>query len=263
MSAAPPQSGIEWTLSIVSHGHGASVNRLLGDCRRLLDPARYEIIVTVNCPEDVPIDTTIWPGPFFLLTNSELRGFASNHNWALSRARGAYVAAIDPDLRLQVNPFADLARFLAERPMALAAPMVADSQGRVQDSMRRVVTPAALWRRYAQRPRRPDYAPTDQPLPVDWIAGLFVATSRRFFVTQRGFDERFHLYCEDTELSLRCWNAGGEVWSLPIHGVVHDARRQTLRDVRHFLWHCGSLLRLWASATFWRYLRGPRAGPPR
>jgi N-acetylglucosaminyl-diphospho-decaprenol L-rhamnosyltransferase len=253
----PPQSTVDWTLSIVSHEHGASVNRLLADLQRLLDPARYEVIVTVNCPEPVAVDGSLWPGVLVVRHNERTQGFARNHNCALAEASGRYVAVLDPDLRLHRNPFPALAEFLTQHPDALIAPQVCDSGGCEQDNIRRLVTPAALWRRYVLR-RRCDYPDVQTPTPVDWIAGLFMAGCRDTFARQRGFDETFHLYCEDAELSLRYWNAGGAVWTYPFEGVIHDARRRTLVEMRHFLWHCESLLRLWTSRTFWRYQRGRR-----
>lgn len=258
-AAARPQpdagGAIEWTLSIVSHGHALSINRLLRNLALLLEVGRYEIVVTVNCPEPVAIDAGLWPGLILIRRNTEPHGFASNHNQALAVGSGRYVAMLDPDLRLETDIFPEMARFLAERPKSLAAPQVSDSQGRLQDNMRRLVTPAKLVARYARADRGLDYERCRRPIRVEWIAGLFMAGHRDFFLKQRGFDERFHLYCEDTELSLRYWNAGGEVWVLPFNGVFHDARRRTLSNPRHFAWHCVSLMRLWCSPTFWRYLR--------
>lgn len=245
---------VDWTLSVISHGHGASVNRLLGDLRSMLDPSKFELIVTINCPEPVAVDPTLWPGAIEIVRNERPQGFARNHNVALSNARGRFVAVLDPDLRLNQNPFPSLTEFLQSRPHSLAAPHVLDSDGNAQDNMRRLLTPVALWRRYGLRKRKADYGQVAASARVDWIAGLFMATSRDYFERHQGFDESFHLYCEDTELCLRYWIAGGEVWSLPLEGVVHNARRRTLIELRHFIWHCQSILRLWSSRTFWRYL---------
>lgn len=250
---------VEWTLSVISHGHGASVNRLLGDLRAMLDPTKFELIVTVNCPESVEIDGSLWPGAIQILRNDRPYGFAKNHNTALAAARGRFVAVLDPDLRLNENPFPALTDFLKSRPHSLAAPHVLDSEGNAQDNMRRLLTPAALWRRYGPHRRKADYGQVAASARVDWIAGLFMATSRDYFERHGGFDEAFHLYCEDTELCLRYWIGGGEVWSLPLEGVVHDARRRTLIELRHFTWHCQSILRLWSSRTFWRFLSRSRS----
>ena len=248
------QRSVDWTLSIVSHGHGASVNLLLSDLQELLDPAHFEIVVTINCPESVAINTSVWGGAIEVIHNTEPHGFARNHNAALARARGKFVAVLDPDLRLYDNPFVALTDFLRMRPNSLAAPHVTDSDGEAQDNMRKLLTPAALWRRYFVRQRKADYAQLAASAQVDWIAGLFMSTTRDYFERHGGFDEAFHLYCEDAELCLRYWIGGGEVWSLPLQGVVHNARRRTLVELRHFLWHCESILRFWASRTFWQYL---------
>lgn len=249
--------GPEWSLSIVSHGHARSVERLLGDCARVLDPARHEIIVTRNLNGARPISACGWQGRLSIIGNVRRHGFAENHNAALGLARGRYIATIDPDLRIESDPFPLLRAVLDAGPLRLAAPIVVDDAGRVQDNARRLLTPFALLRRYVMK--RDDSCAVDgEPRRCEWVAGLFIAARRETLTELRGFDPRFHLYCEDTDLSLRCWNRGGEVWAVPSRAVVHVARRQTLKSGRHFLWHLASMLKLWTSWTFWKYLVGRR-----
>jgi hypothetical protein len=69
-----------------------------------------------------------------------------------------------------------------------------------------------------------------------------------------GFDERFFMYCEDTDLCLRMQLAGWRVRYVSDVQVVHAARRHSHRTVRYMVWHVASLMRLWTSGVFWSYL---------
>lgn len=252
---------IRWSLSVVSHGHQDSVDRLLADLSEVLDPAAHEILLTRNIPEACGHWDNPWPGLFREINNSSPKGFAANHNAALKMARGPYVAAIDPDLRFSSDPFAMLSRALDDPGVGIVSTRVVDEQHRVVDHARQVPTPPRLLRRYLNPRQEPYPIDTEHALPQDWIAGLFMALRAETFSQLRGFDERFHMYCEDVDLCVRAWNAGLSVKVVPAAAVQHVARRQTLKHGRHFAWHCRSMLRLWTSDAFRRFSRSPGTRP--
>lgn len=243
----------EWTLSIVSHGHIAGVRRLLADAQRHLPIDRFEIVVTINTEERHEGLDRHWSGRLTVIRNEHCRGFSANHNAALRVATGRNFAVLDPDLRLSRNVFGDLDAILNEHEDAIASPVVHDEQGRIQDNARRVVTPLSLLRRYALGHRHRQAVTSPETRPVPWVAGLFMAVRRSTLRKLGGFDERYYLYCEDVALCMRMWNQGGTVYLVPSEGVSHVARRMTLKDWRHFGWHCSSLVAMWGSAEFWRF----------
>lgn len=245
-AALPP----EWTLSVVSHGHLSSIRLLLRDLARVLDPDRHELILTLNLPEPAEQIDGIWPGRLTIIRNQAPRGFAANHNAALRRARGRWVAVIDPDLRLRADPFPELAVALEDPVCGITSTIVCDELGAVSDHARRAPTAFELLRRRVRcGPRMYDHSLT-RAIDVDWIAGLFMAMRVDTFRQLEGFDERFFMYCEDVDLCLRAWNAGLAVRVVPAAAATHQARRRTLKNPRHFLWHCRSLLRLWTSTSY-------------
>ena len=252
-----PSSQPAWSLSVVSHGHLPEIRNLLGDLARCLDPQRFEILLTLNRPEPADAIEHLWPGRFRLLRNPRPQGFGANHNAALRQATGTYVATLDPDLRLTDDPFVALETELGTGSTGIVSPAVLDGQGALSDHAREVPTPARLLRRYARGgPSSSPNRPTG-PHDVDWLAGLFMAMRLDTFRRLGGFDERFHMYCEDVDLCLRTWNAGLAVRVIPGVPVVHPARRRTLKDPRHLSWHLASLARLWSSSSY-REFRRPR-----
>jgi N-acetylglucosaminyl-diphospho-decaprenol L-rhamnosyltransferase len=59
----------------------------------------------------------------------------------------------------------------------------------------------------------------------------------------RGFDERYFLYYEDVDLCRRLRKRGYEVVLVPSASAVHDARRESHRNLRHLSWHLASIAR--------------------
>lgn len=246
-----------WSLSVVSHGHVDGLRHLLSDLRHHLPLERFEVFVTLNLDEpeeQVRRLERLWPGELTVIRNSRRKGFAANHNAALCRARGRFIAAIDPELRLHGNPFDRLAAVLEEPSTGIATTLVCDADGQLADNAREVISPRALLARRLHG-HRPLYSSSlDHPLAVDWVAGLFMSMRRDAFARLGGFDERYFLYCEDADLCLRAWNEGLGVYVVPAPMVTHVARRRTLKHLQHFAWHCASLAKLWRSSAYRRFM---------
>lgn len=246
----------DWSLSVVSHGHLPQIRALLADARKLLDPARFEVFLTLNLPESADGLEQEWPGRLRVIQNHEPKGFGANHNAALRQASGKWVATVDPDLRLgSRDPFAGLESALEGETTGIVSPTVLDEHGDCSDHAREVPTPGRLFLRYASGGPASFDRWLTIPHDVDWLAGLFMAMRRDNFLQLGGFDERFHMYCEDVDLCLRSWNAGLAVRVIPGAQVTHSARRRTLKSARHFFWHLASLGRLWTSLSYREFRR--------
>jgi len=206
------------TVSVVSHGQGELLAGLLADLQALAPTTVKRLIVTLNLDEPLP-PLPPWPqGTIEVIRNLRPLGFGANHNQAFRRCRTEWFAVLNPDLRLAIDVFAPL---LAEAAPgdALLAPAIVESDGAPADSARQLLTPWQLARR-ALGHRQPA-----QPANTDWLAGMFLLLRREAFAAVGGFDERFHMYCEDAR---RSW--------------------------QHLRWHLTSLLRHWFSLAFWRYV---------
>lgn len=235
---------------MVSHGHMDSVAALFADFRQYLPVDRFEILLTLNLDEPTDRIERTWPGPLTIIRNVDRKGFGANHNAALKRARGRFVAALDPELRLHGNPFDRLGEVLLEPHAGIATTLVYDEQGLLADNARELLSPGALLRRRLYGHQALYTGDLQQCLKVDWVAGLFMSMRAETFRDLQGFDERYFLYCEDADLCLRSWNMGLDVRVVPAPMVTHTAQRQTLKRIRHFSWHCSSLLKFWNAPAY-------------
>jgi GT2 family glycosyltransferase len=81
-------------------------------------------------------------------------------------------------------------------------------------------------------------SPTNMAVPA--VAGTVALISRDLFRTLKGFDERFFLYMEDTDLCGRLVQSGYQNWFVPTAGAVHEwgkgsAAGKMVRLYRHHI----------------------------
>jgi N-acetylglucosaminyl-diphospho-decaprenol L-rhamnosyltransferase len=235
------------TASVVSHGQMRLVNTLIADLLSHAGPQLKCLVVTLNVPEPEPVRADGAPFQVITLRNDRARGFGANHNRAFRHCSTDWFAVLNPDLRLSDDA---LSHLLATREPGdgLIAPLVLNADGTSADAARRLPTPLQIARRrLRKRPHEPDP-------DFDWLAGMCLMLNSDAFRSLGGFDERFYLYCEDTDLSMRMQLAGWRLRRVTNVKLTHDARRESHRSVRYLGWHIGSLARLWTSRVFWTYL---------
>lgn len=242
-------------IHIVSHGTPLLVAQLLDDLRGA--PARIRVLENVAGVEHVlpaGVELLRWP-------DGRERGFAENHTFLAARGDGELIAILNPDLRVDAAVFEALLAQFADPAVGVVAPRVRAPGGRLEDNARRLLTPWRLLRdRLWRARRRTDYGDPTTICEPDWVAGMFMVVRRKLFSRIGGLDRRYRMYCEDMDFCVRAWLAGYRVVCLPSEMVIHDARRASLKDLRHLGWHVASLLRFWCSAAYWRFLFGGRPG---
>lgn len=240
-----PDAAPQVSLSVVSHGQAALVAELLRDVQAHV-AGPIEVILTLNVPEALSFSPGDYPFPVRLVSNARPQGFGANHNQAFALSSGAYFAVLNPDIRLRADPLPALLAALGGE-VGVAAPTVLNPANEPEDSARKFPTPLAILHKALGGSRVGDY-PIDQPrIFPDWVAGMFMLFPRRVFADLRGFDERYFLYYEDVDLCARLRSAGLRVCQVAECFVIHDARRQSHRNLRYLRWHVTSMLRFFLS----------------
>lgn len=228
------------TVSVVSHGQGELIGRLLPELMKCPEVAR--IILTLNLPEaDVPIAVHL-PGRVVVVRNRRPHGFGVNHNAAFKHCETPFFCVLNPDIRLPENPFPALIDCLAGKTVALSAPVVLNPEGGMEDSARCYPTLFGLLRK-ALGGADGRYV-AESGLGVmrpDWLAGMFMLFRSEYFASLGGFDEGFYLYYEDVDICARLKKARLDLVLCPHVSVLHDARRTSRRNARYMLWHARSM----------------------
>ena len=228
------------TVSVVSHGHGGLVSRLLADLTRC--PEVYRVLLTLNIPE--PQLEVGLPDCVRILKNSHPKGFGANHNAAFKYCETPFFAVVNPDITMEISVFPELLTSLSNPGVALCAPSVINVLGAPEDSVRQFPTPVGLLRKaLGGHDGRLTYDSKDRMFCVPWVAGMFMLFHGADFRDIHGFDEDYFLYYEDVDLCARLWKHGRSVVLCPTVHVTHDARRASRRSLRHMSWHARSMIR--------------------
>lgn len=230
------------TLSIVSHRHGGMINRLLGDVGHHCH-GRIRVILTENVPDSVPISTVNLSFPIEKIVNRSPKGFGANHNAAFAHCRTPLFCVVNPDVRLASDPLPLLSQALDDKRVGVVGPLVRNSSGVLEDSARAFPTCTSLLLRAFEK-RGGDVYPIDRgPIPVDWIAGMFMLFRRETYGAVGGFDEAYFLYYEDVDICWRLHAKGYSVVYDPRAEITHDAQRASRGNPRLAVHHLASIFR--------------------
>lgn len=233
------------TLSIVSHGHGIHIYRLLCDLEVLAQRSgSITVHLTLNIPESLP-DIGLFPNLHLVFkVNSTPAGFGENHNTAFAESGTEYFAVVNPDIRIKSLDFLELLQPFSSQYVAAVAPLVLSDRGSIEDSFRRFPTLKRFFSRVLLRQRYPDYMLQQTPFFVDWVAGMFIVFRSEVFENIGGFDDhRFFMYLEDADICRRIQMNGFHVVVNPNVSVIHNAQRASRRNLRHMWWHLKGALR--------------------
>lgn len=201
-------------------------------------------------------------------------GFGQAHNWAFAqlgeRSAGAdFHAVLNPDIAFEPDAIERLiAAMQADPGLVLAAPTLWNPDGTRQHLFKRTPSVRALFGRRFAGPlyrvlgfdRDDDFftmrdCDPSQPLELEFVSGAFMFFRWRAFASVGGFDERFFMYLEDCDITLRA-RALGHVRSVPEAHVVHHWARGNHRSLRLTLVAIRSAIQLF-NKHGWRW-RDPR-----
>lgn len=232
-----------FTISIVSHGQGRFVSRLLEDLRSLHGPP-FEILLTLNIPEDKRFLSDFKDLPITVLENLKPKGFGANHNCAFRASSGDVFVVVNPDIRAPDMDISNLLSLAGDAKIGAVAPKVLNGYGLTEDSARRFPTFFRFLFRVLMRKRDADYdLNSASNVSVEWVAGMFIAFPRKAFDAVDGFDTRYFMYLEDADICRRLLSRGYITLVDCSTTVVHDAQRASRCKLRHFSWHLRSALR--------------------
>lgn len=243
-----------FSLSIVSHGHKKFIIPLL-EGLAALGRSDFEVVLTLNLPEDLGSDSSALPFSFTLIRNSIPKTFAENHNAAFAASCGHYFVVLNPDIRLTNDPFDALLTLLQKNPNSVCAPLIMNESGMLEDSARNFPTPLFLGRKLFSKIFKTrlvsDFVPLENDVSSpDWVAGMFIAIPRNVYSSLHGLDERYRMYYEDVDFCARARQAGYKVLLDGHVKVIHEAQRDSHRKIRYLTWHLSSALRFFTSKVF-------------
>ncbi len=250
MSPIAAKQSPEISISVVSHAQIQLIECLLHDINRHCRASLIELILTLNLDEILPFAPDSFSFSIKVIRNPIPMGFATNHNQAFTYAKGRFFCVMNPDIRLNGDPFKALLVSLQDSAVGVAAPLILNTSGEIEDSARRFPTPLKIFCKAFNRCQGSDYLVKDNPIFPDWVGGMFMLFPRDVFKKLGGFDQRYFLYYEDVDLCARLRFKGYEVALCPDAQVTHFARRDSHHSFKYLKWHLMSMVRFFCSFLF-------------
>ncbi len=158
-------------------------------------------------------------------------GYGRGCNLGFEAAATPYLAVVNPDAILEPDTLRVLVEFLESRPnVGMVAPALIESDGGFQSAgslpRPRDLVRAALPRGAGKLDRRP-IVPGEEPRRVEWLCGALFVVRTELIRRVGGFDPRFFLYWEETDLCKRIGDAGAELWTVGTVSAYHAGGAST------------------------------------
>jgi hypothetical protein len=206
------------TAVIVTYNSRDVVGDALAGLERAHRRALLDCIVVDNGSADGSADFVRSAFPWVTVIEGHGNiGFGRGCNLALRAARTPYVLFLNPDAVLEPDDLAVLVRHMDAHPRAvLSAPAIriADS-----DHMQAAGGLPNTWTFLTgaagrMTPRRRPIQPGEPAYQTDWLSGGIMLGRRGLLNQLGGFDPRFFLYYDETDLCRRAVDAGMEIWAV-------------------------------------------------
>jgi hypothetical protein len=209
----------------------------LTDCLEALAAAEgelgLELVVVDNHSSDAGAGAVRERSPECrIIENRTNRGFAAGCNQGAEEATGEYLLFLNPDVQVDSDALGILIQTARSTDCAgLVSGRLRNRDGSFQATCRRFPEignmifsrGSAFSRWFGPAPASGRYTLPDssETTEVPAVAATMVVIRRELFLTMRGFDERFFMFMEDTDLSLRLHQSDYHNLFVPAAGGVH------------------------------------------
>lgn len=189
-----------------------------------------------------------------LIKLSENVGFGKGNAEGVQFAHGEILAFLNPDTEVQKNTFQPLLEAVAGANVGIVTPQLTTPEGAPLQNTWDFPTWGEL---IGRRLFRKKYVPpsNNSPRTVDWAQGSFLVMKKKLFEDLGGFDDRFFLFFEDTDLCRRVHEAGFQVLQIPESHAHHGSKRLSGTGLFPALWKRTFWMHVWSAVKYfskWR-----------
>lgn len=240
------------SISIVTYNNADKISNLLNSIIKNTKGVTYKIYVIDNCSSDNTIEIIKENFPTVnIFQLPENVGFGEGHNQVLNVIDSQYHAIVNPDIIINSDAISDLVNYLDTVPdVVMITPRIFNSDGTEQylpkkrPTLRYLISGRLKFIKYFLKLRN-EYTMQDyniqEPIDVDFSTGCFSIIRTDVFQRIKGFDNRFFMYFEDVDLTLRAKKYGRVIF-YPKISVVHGWERSSAKNVKYLLIHIKSMI---------------------
>lgn len=234
------------TAVIVTYQSARTIGRALAAARRCRDEGLLETVVVDNASTDATREILEREGAWArVLLCARNHGFARGCNLGFAHVATPYTIFLNPDAAIEPPALRTMLEFMEAHPRAgIAGPAIVCGDHEIQALQHTgpCPTPWTLLRAAIPLLRRRTglvtIVPGSAPLRTGWINGAALMIRTGLLRELGGFDPRFFLYWEETDLCKRVLDRGFEIWALGsalAHHVVGESSRAAGRRMGRVL----------------------------
>ena len=225
---------------IVNWNSGAQLRECLQSFAAVADDdVAARVTVIDNASTDRSSEGLEASMPLAVVRNADNRGFGAACNQGAAGSEADFLLFLNPDTRLMPGSFAEPVRYLRAHEnerVGIVGIQLVDADGRVARNTARAPTAWSMvgnsvgLDRLAPRLFPPHFVTEwahDQTRTVDQVMGAFFLVRRSLFEALGGFDERFFVYYEDLDFSVRARAQGWQSVYLSTAQAFHRGQGTT------------------------------------
>ena len=221
---------------IVTYNNADKISTVVSSIRSYTNDVDYKLYISDNGSSDSTVDNALAADKdAVVLKNGSNLGFGKAHNVCIPYLNSKYHAVINPDL----DEHGDV---------VMVTPKILYPDGREQVLPKR--NPSL---KYLLGRRLPIFKKAvneytmsdtviDKPIQIEFCTGCFFVIRTDIFKKLGGFDDRFFMYFEDADLTLRASEYGKAIF-LPEYSVIHSWERSSSKSIKYLLIHIISMLK--------------------
>ena len=204
-----------------------------------------DMFLSDNTPDDMTAEKMQWlfPGVTILSQKGNI-GFGRANNAVLPLLKSRYHLIMNPDVTFDPSLLSRMVRYMEEHPnIAVLTPRVMNEDGTEQYLPKKRISVhyllggllenwGGIFRRWRNEFTMADMN-VERPVPVEFATGCFLLIRTEIFRKLEGFDPRFFLYQEDSDLSRRILEQHlGSIVYHPDMQVTHQWARENTRTFK-------------------------------
>ncbi len=207
-------------------------------------PLKLTVVDNASCDNSIAVARE--NGAEIISLNKNL-GFGAAHNKLLETEMGKYHFVINPDIYIGSDVLSSLVDFMEENSdVVMVMPKILNPDGTEQKLPKEKPTFKRLFLGRISKKVRDEYIwahkQIDSVVDIDFCTGCFFCIRSEVFKSLGGFDERYFMYLEDVDLTLKAKKVGRVVMQ-PNESVVHEWERQSAKSLKYFLIHISSCIK--------------------
>jgi GT2 family glycosyltransferase len=224
-------SPVDVSVIIVSWNVSDLLDVTLATIKKYTTSCTYEVIVVDNASVDDSVAMVEKKYPWVQLINpGENLGFGKANNLGLSKALGKYILYLNPDIELIEDAIGPMLEFLEKNPQdGLIGPKLLNSDHSHQNSVGNFPTLHNLFAEYVRGEKAlaiKNAHPT-KIKTVDAVLGACILGRGELIRQLGGFDERYFMYLEETDMCLNAKKLGFNTIYFPDVAMVHHSGKSS------------------------------------